>query len=68
MQNGLPYIRDSQHFLEKIKAIGSVLENSILVTADVADLYPNIPPLSRLKALKEALEKKDIKKILQKTW
>ena len=43
MQNGLPYIRDSQHFLEKIKAIGSVPENSILVTADVVDLYPNIP-------------------------
>ena len=37
MQNGLSYIRDSQHFLEKIKTIGSVPENAILVTADVVD-------------------------------
>ena len=37
MQNGLSYIRDSQHFLEKIKTIGSVPENAIPVTADVVD-------------------------------
>ena len=43
MQNGLSYIRNSQHFLEKIKTIGSVPENAILVTADVVGLYPNIP-------------------------
>ena len=43
VQKGLSFIRDSQHFLEKIKSIGSVLENAILVTADVAGLYPNIP-------------------------
>ena len=63
MQKGLSYIRDSQHFLEKIKTIGSVPENAILVTADVVDLYPNIPHQAGLKALKEALEKRDIKKI-----
>ena len=63
MQNGLSYIKDSQHFLEKIKTIGSVPENAILVTADVVDLYPNIPHQAGLKALKEALEKRDIKKI-----
>ena len=63
MQNGLSYIRDSQHFLEKIKTIGSVPENAILVTADVESLYPNISHQAGLKALKEALEKRDIKKI-----
>ena len=63
MQKGLSYIRDSQHFLENIKTIGSVPENAILVTADVVGLYPNIPHQAGLKALKEALEKRDIKKI-----
>ena len=63
MQKGLSYIRDSQHFLEKIKTIGSVPENAFLVTADVVGLYPRIPHQAGLKALKEALEKGDIKKI-----
>ena len=63
MQNALSYIRDSQHFLEKIKTIGSVPENAILVTADVVGLYPNIPHQAGLKALKKALERRDIKKI-----
>ena len=63
MQKELSYIRDSQHFLEKIKTIGSVPENSILVTADVVGLYPNILHQAGLKALKEALEKRDINPI-----
>ena len=63
MQNGLSCIRDSQYFLEKIKTIGSVPENAIPVTADVVGLYPNIPHQAGLKTLKEALERRDIKKI-----
>ena len=63
MRKGLSYIRDSQHFLEKIKTIGSIPENVILVTADVVGLYPNISHQAGLKALKEALENRDIKKI-----
>ena len=63
MQNGLSYIRDSQKFLEKIKTIGSVPENVILVTADVVGLYPNIPHQAGLTVLKEALKKRDISKI-----
>ena len=64
MQNGLSYIRNSQHFLEKIKTIGGVPENDILVTVDVVGLYSNIPNQAGLKALKEAFEKRDIRKIL----
>ena len=60
---GLSYIRDSQHFLEKIKTIGSVPENAILVAIDVVGLYPNIPHQAGLKSLKEAPEERDIKKI-----
>ena len=62
MQIGLSYIRGSQHFLEKIKTIGSVPENATLVTAVVV-FYPNIPHQAVLKALKEALEKRYIKMI-----
>ena len=63
MQNGLSFIRDSQHLLEKIKTIGSVPENVIHVTADVVCLYVDIPHQPGLKALKEVLEKRDLQKI-----
>ena len=61
MQNGLSYIRDSQHFLEKIKTIGSVPKNIILVIAE--GLYPNNPHQAGLKTLRAVLEKRNIKKI-----
>ena len=51
MQNGFSYIRDTQHFLEKMKTIGSVPENAILLTADIVGLYPNILHQAGLKAL-----------------
>ena len=63
MQNGKSYIRDSGHFLEKIKNICTLPENAILVTADVVGLYPSIPHQAGLNALKEALENKSVKKI-----
>ena len=58
--NGLSYIRDPEHFRKKKQILGSVSINVILVTADVVGLYPNISHQAGLKALKEALEKKDI--------
>ena len=63
MRDGLSYIKDSGHFLEKTKGIGSIPENSLLVTADVVGLYPNIPHQVGLNALKEALDKRDSKKM-----
>ena len=63
MQNGKSYIRDSGHFLEKIKNICTLPENAILLTADVVGLYPSIPHQAGLNALKEALENKSVKKI-----
>ena len=56
MQNGKSYIRDSGHFLEKIKNISTLLGNAILVTADVVGLYPSISHQAGFSALKEALE------------
>ena len=42
IQNGKSYIRDSGHFLEKIKNISTRSENAMLVTHDVVDLYPRV--------------------------
>ena len=67
MQKGKWYIRDSGHFLEKIKNISTLPENAILVTADVVGLYPSIPHQAGLSALKEALENRSVKKYQQKT-
>ena len=63
MQKGKSYIRDFGHFLEKIKNISILPQNAILVTADVVGLYPSIPHLAALTALKEALENRSVKKI-----
>ena len=56
MQESWSYMKDSAHCMNKICQIG---ENVILVTADVASLYPSIPHKARLKALKNALEKRE---------
>ena len=57
MQSSWSCINDSGDFLRKIKQIGNLPENSILVTADVVGLYPSIPHELGLKALEEGLEK-----------
>ena len=62
MQNGKLYIRDSGHFLEKIKNISTLPENAVLATADVMGLYPSIPYQAGSSALKEALENRSVKK------
>ena len=56
MQESWSYMKDSAHCRNKICQIG---ENVILVTADVVGLYPSIPHKARLKALKNALEKRE---------
>ena len=52
MQTGWSYIKDSGDFMKKTikrrnfmkrRNLGSVLENAILVTADLVGLYPSIP-------------------------
>ena len=56
MQESWSYMKDSAHCMNKICQIG---ENVILVTADEVGLYPSIPHKARLKALKNALEKRE---------
>ena len=57
MQNGQSYIKDSGDFSKKIKYLGSLPENVILITADVVGLYPSIPHEAGLQQLEEALKK-----------
>ena len=63
MQGGKSYIKGSGHFLEKIKTLRCIPDNPLLVTADVVGLYPSIPHQAGLIALKEALDKRLLKKI-----
>ena len=63
MQKGWSYIKDSGDFIKKINNLDSIPENAILVTADVVGLYPNIPHKVGLRALREALNKRDEKTI-----
>ena len=63
MQTGWSYIKDSGDFIKKINNLDSIPENAILVTADVVGLYPSIPLEVDLRALREALDKRDEKTI-----
>ena len=63
IQNGWSYIKDSNDFIKKIKHLKNIPDNAILVNADVAGLYPSIPHETRLKALKEVLDKREENKI-----
>ena len=63
MQSGRSYIKDSGDFLKKMKNLGSLPENAILVTGDVFGLYPSIPHEAGLQALEEILENRDYKEI-----
>ena len=58
MQEGKSYLRDTDDFLCKIKSLGPLPKDAILVTADVAGLYPSIPHSDGLNALKYALNKR----------
>ena len=56
MQNSWSYIKDSGDFLKEIGSVGNIPEKSILVTVNVAGLYPNILHNAGLKALHNMLE------------
>ena len=66
MKKGLSYIKDLGDFINKIRRMGSISGNAILVTADVTTLYRSIPHDVGLKPLREVLDKRDRKKFLLK--
>ena len=63
MKAGKSYVKDTSDFLEKLKNLGTIPSNAILVTADVVGLYPSIPHDAGLQALYEKLEERADKKI-----
>ena len=63
MKRGKSYIKDTNFLLEKLKELGKVTPNAILVTADVVRLYPSIPHDAGLKALHEKLEERNDKSL-----
>ena len=61
------YIKDTNHFLKKIKESGQLLEGTILCTIDVVGLYPNIPHDEGLAFLKDFLDSRVDKQITTDT-
>ena len=49
--------------MKKIRNVGNIPENAILVTADVEGLYPNIPHNAGLKALTNMLQVREHKAV-----
>ena len=63
MRSGWSYIKHPGDFLKKIKNVGNIPENVILVTADVVELYANIPHTAGLKTLSNMLEAREHKPV-----
>ena len=61
MQSSWPYIKDSGYFLRKIKQIGNLPENSIIVTEDLVGLYASTLHELGLKVLEDNLQESLIK-------
>ena len=57
------YIKDTNHFLNKLKGLGKLPQGVILCTIDIIGLYPNIPHSEGLIALRRFLELRDNKQI-----
>ena len=52
MRSAKSYVRDTSDFLKKLKELGCVSQNELLVTVDLIGLYPSIPHLDGLEAIK----------------
>ena len=63
MQESWSYIKDSNDFVNKTTNLKDIPQDALLVTADIVGLYPSIPHEAGLKALKEALDKKENRNI-----
>ena len=57
------YLKDTSDFLRKIESLPPLPENAILVTMDVAGLYPNIPHDGGLQAVENALKRRTDKSV-----
>ena len=61
------YIKDTNHFLRKLKSLRKLPQGAILCTIGVVDLYPNILYSEGLNFLQRFLEMRDNKQISSDT-
>ena len=59
MKAGKSYIKNKSDFIEKLKNLGNIPPNAILVTANVVGLYLSIPHDAGFQTLHEKLEAKE---------
>ena len=61
MRSAKSYIRDTSDFLKRLKELGGVAQNALLVPADIVGLYPNITHQDGLDTLSLKLDQRDDK-------
>ena len=61
------FIKDTNHFLRKIKSLVQLPEGAILCTIDVVGLYPNIPHEEGLASFRKFLDARTEKKLTTET-
>ena len=61
------YIKDTNHFLQKLNGLDSLLEDAILCTVDVVGLYPSIPHDEGLESIHEALNSRSDQSVSTET-
>ena len=57
------YVKDTNDFLLKLKDLPELPENALFCTIDVVSLYPSIPNIDGLRAMKKALDTRENKTI-----
>ena len=63
MKVGESYIKNTGDLSEKLKNLGNIPSNTMLVTVDVVGLYPCVPTTLIIQALYEKLEENTENKI-----
>ena len=56
MQEVRSYVKDSGHFIKKLKNIDHIPQDAIMVTDDIIGLYPSISHDAGLEALRKTLD------------
>ena len=62
-----PYIKDTYHFLKKLKELGILPKNTIVYIIYVVRLYPNISHEKGLASIRKPLHSREIKEVATDT-
>ena len=62
------YIKDTNHFLNRLKGLGELPQGAILCTIDVVGVYPSIPHSEGMTSLRRVLKLRDNKQISSDTF